>query len=291
MTGKKIAILTTGGRENGLGHLSRMEELRRELLRRGNEVFFAVHDTGGVSLLKDIFVTSWHLNLEELLTLTSSFDVAVVDSYYAEEECFQALASKTRIAIDDYERIHYPVDAVIRPSIFVWGEKTIQNAKVFEGPEFIVVGEDAKKIRRDVEGDALFISAGVGCNEGVLDVFCEAAFRAGVRKVFVVCGNSRKDICRKYGKTIGIAERREPLYNKVRGGERSLRLHSFLAGDQIQKNQINIAGYMSNPGSRVCERDFVPEESPGSTGQGCRITSGGGDPKDSATENNRCCVQ
>ena len=32
---------------------------------------------------------------------------------------------------------------------------------------------------------------------------------------------------------------------------------------------------------------YAGEESPGFIGQGCRITSGGGDSKESATENNR----
>ena len=44
---------------------------------------------------------------------------------------------------------------------------------------------------------------------------------------------------------------------------------------------------MSSPDSRRLCRDAEREESPGSTGQGCLLTAGGSDPKESATEKNR----
>ena len=45
--------------------------------------------------------------------------------------------------------------------------------------------------------------------------------------------------------------------------------------------------YVSDRDGRRLRRNAGREESPGSAGQGCRITSGGGDPRESATENNR----
>ncbi len=47
-----------------------------------------------------------------------------------------------------------------------------------------------------------------------------------------------------------------------------------------------MAGRVSRPDGRSCYgRKVAGEESPGSIDIRCRITSGGGDPRDSATEN------
>ena len=44
---------------------------------------------------------------------------------------------------------------------------------------------------------------------------------------------------------------------------------------------------MSSRDDRWQQYLLLREESPGSIGQGCRLTAGRGDPKESATENNR----
>lgn len=57
---------------------------------------------------------------------------------------------------------------------------------------------------------------------------------------------------------------------------------TFLAGNSlIRYNQRPKADWM------IAARLVLGEESPGFKGQGCQITSGGGDSRESATENNR----
>jgi hypothetical protein len=53
----------------------------------------------------------------------------------------------------------------------------------------------------------------------------------------------------------------------------------------LRRRRYAILYGSSAPGDRGCRK--IPEESPGSIGQGCRLTACRGDPKESATETNR----
>ncbi len=196
---KKILILTTAGKKSGLGHLARMLPLREELLKREITADIYIHDTGEAPFFSYAQYGAWSFANDNLARLTASYDGVVVDSYFPDEATFRAIKSPVKIAIDDFDRLAYPVNAVIRPSIHVWGDNTCQYATVYEGAEFIVINEILKsELVNNPKSSALFITAGGGSNTEVLQTFCLAAKQAGIKKAHVVCGGSEDFATKKH---------------------------------------------------------------------------------------------
>ncbi|EMI17312.1 glycosyltransferase [Rhodopirellula maiorica SM1] len=112
----RVAILTESGDGIGYGHLTRMTALASQLSHSGADVALRVDHKGSGSLPQslDWQILDWRLHPD----VARSVDVAVVDSYLASAADYLALSHRgvKVVAIDDYNRLVYPVHTVVNPN-------------------------------------------------------------------------------------------------------------------------------------------------------------------------------
>lgn len=123
MTGKlRVVILTEGGKDTGLGHITRCISLYQAFEDRGISPGLIVNcDESVLSLLKDknFRILNWMNEKEDLLNAVKQADVAVVDSYLAGADVYETIAETTELAvyIDDNKRLDYPKGIIVNGSI------------------------------------------------------------------------------------------------------------------------------------------------------------------------------
>ena len=119
----KVCILTEGGKNAGLGHITRcisiyqaFEEvgIRVELIVNGDET---VQDR-----LKgrNCSVFDWLDERERLFAAIRDADVVFIDSYLADYDLYEKISdiAKTAVYFDDYLRIKYPKGFVVNGAVF-----------------------------------------------------------------------------------------------------------------------------------------------------------------------------
>lgn len=143
----KVKILTEGGGNMGLGHLSRCSALYTEILKRNVMVEFIVYgNVGEVDFLKGISITNinW-MDKKYLVESISAEDYVIVDSYKAELKLYQYIArlSKRVLYIDDIGRLDYPEGIILNPSLDISAipYKDMCKDRVLYGPEYVILRE------------------------------------------------------------------------------------------------------------------------------------------------------
>lgn len=162
----KIIIFTEGGKDCGFGHLSRCIALAQGIkaVNPGIKASFIIKgDKTASEFLKSQNVVSvnldWLKRPKEAIALAKGADVVIIDSYIAPLSFYSRLAeikseSKFCIAaIDDYNRINYPVDIVVNPSMF-GGRLSYQSAqeakpKYLLGGDYIILRREFWKVPRN----------------------------------------------------------------------------------------------------------------------------------------------
>lgn len=142
---KKLLILTEAGEGVGYGHLTRTLAIASEFIKRGFSVRYLLNDTGKFHFDSSIIETgNWiDENFIEMADLPN-YDYVIFDSYLASIELMKRYSefAKISFAIDDYNRICYPVDVVINPNLFFDQiDYSNQNAKLIGGKDFIILRE------------------------------------------------------------------------------------------------------------------------------------------------------
>lgn len=155
----KAVILTEGGKNIGLGHLARclalVQGIRQAVPRP--EIDFIVNEDRGVKdFLKGQKVRPVILNwIEEVEKLSSSLkkaDLVIIDSYIAPRSFYSFVydskpsLNQCVVAIDDYNRMNYPADIVINPSIY--GDKINYGADIAQEPMYLL-GRDYIILRKE----------------------------------------------------------------------------------------------------------------------------------------------
>ncbi len=115
---EQVLILTEGGKDVGLGHLSRCSALYQAFAQKGASPVLVVN--GEEHILDFIpglqcHIQPW-LDKDVLLSLLQETpDIAVVDSYLAGEDLYQIIARKCKVAVymDDNKRMDYPPGIVV----------------------------------------------------------------------------------------------------------------------------------------------------------------------------------
>ncbi|MCW1713953.1 MULTISPECIES: GNAT family N-acetyltransferase [Synergistaceae] len=116
-----VIILTEGGKYIGLGHLSRCISLYDEIYTRGINVKLIVF--GNIEKYEFLksreFIKENWLKKEYLNNNITNEDFVIVDSYKAEKELYDIIASKSKKAlyIDDYGRLVYPKGIILNPAL------------------------------------------------------------------------------------------------------------------------------------------------------------------------------
>lgn len=189
---KRILIFTEGGLKNGFGHLNRCVALSQGIAavkaKSKREIGVIVNgDKAAQRFLSDHKVNpimlNWIKKRKEALVLAMGADLVIIDSYLAPVAVYYSLyrfsfGQKKRprkyfVAIDDYNRIEYYVDAVINPSIY--GDKisyrrylrrsSYSKVLYLTGKDYIILRKEfwsvpKKKIRKEIK-DVLITFGGI----------------------------------------------------------------------------------------------------------------------------------
>lgn len=163
----KTIILTEGGRNIGFGHSTRCIALTQGIKKADpkTDIEFIVN---GDNSIKDFLkkqnikpvVLNWIEERKKVFSLVKKADLVIIDSYTAPRSFYSFVSNskshpKQRvIAIDDYDRINYPVDVVINPSIY--GDKLsyASNARhepiYLTGKDYIILRKEFWKVPQKV---------------------------------------------------------------------------------------------------------------------------------------------
>ncbi|MCX6582705.1 MAG: UDP-2,4-diacetamido-2,4,6-trideoxy-beta-L-altropyranose hydrolase [Candidatus Aminicenantes bacterium] len=118
----KITILTEGGAEIGFGHVTRCLSLCQAFAaRRHHTRFIVAGDASVAGILKNINfeIFDWRKEEERLMQAIDDVDVALVDSYLANEKVYETISASVKVAVflDDTRRLDYPPGLVLNWSI------------------------------------------------------------------------------------------------------------------------------------------------------------------------------
>lgn len=117
-----ILILTEGGEDSGLGHVTRCASLCQAFREMGVASRFVVNGDKTVeSVLRDenYKFFDWLAERQLLLELLNGTDIAVIDSYHADYELYEDISKsvKTAVYFDDESRFEYPKGFVLNASV------------------------------------------------------------------------------------------------------------------------------------------------------------------------------
>lgn len=120
----KVIILTEGGEDLGLGHITRCYSILQAFLEVGTGTEINMLIDGEIpkfikTAKTNIKTFNWKEQFKYTLKLTGQSDIVIVDSYLLESNRYSALAETTKllVAIDDFGRFDYPSGIVVNFSI------------------------------------------------------------------------------------------------------------------------------------------------------------------------------
>ncbi len=119
----KVAILTEGGINIGLGHITRCKAIYQAFQERGvSPAFFINADDTVTDVVKDLNyeIVDWFQKRKEVLSKVKDFDIVIVDSYLADIQFYEEVSNlvKVPVYIDDNKRLHYPRGIIVNGSIY-----------------------------------------------------------------------------------------------------------------------------------------------------------------------------
>jgi len=194
----KVRILTDAGVNIGFGHLTRCIALYhafKHLKKNNMDVKFIVDaDKKSLNLIdtdNSNIVFAWKKNQKRLDVILKDANLIIVDSYRASISFFNHLKScflKSHIvALDDYNRLNYPVHTVINSAPFAKGIRYKQDniKKYLLGEQFAILRKDfwnppVKKISKNIKD--ILITFG-GMNHSGL-----------IKQIFIAITNLMKDV-------------------------------------------------------------------------------------------------
>ncbi len=116
-------MITEGGVNTGIGHITRCTSLYQAFEEKGIKPQLIVNGDGTAKRLLDgkrYLIFNWLKERERLFELIKDADIVIIDSYLADYALYEYLSktAKTSVYIDDNKRINYPEGIVINGSIY-----------------------------------------------------------------------------------------------------------------------------------------------------------------------------
>ena len=136
-----ITILTEVGKNIGYGHYTRCSSLYQALTNFGNQVRFVVYENEYAINDPNIQSMNWLKSIDFISPIEKN-DFAIIDSYLADRNIYKQLAKRFNkvVAIDDYNRMRYPVDAVVNPNVFFEDiDYSNQTAVCIGGKDYVIL--------------------------------------------------------------------------------------------------------------------------------------------------------
>lgn len=160
---ENIFILTEGGRNIGLGHITRCLSLYQAFEEVKVYPQFIINgEQNIISVLENIKYINldWMDKFDLFLEKISENDIVIIDSYLANFEIYKKISNKVKklAFFDDYNRIKYPKGILINGSIFANEINYDKNEKIkyLLGTDFISIrkefwNNEVKVIREKIE--------------------------------------------------------------------------------------------------------------------------------------------
>lgn len=143
----RLLILTEAGDNIGFGHFSRCTAVATEWAKIGDARMFLHLNGSQRQFVPPGEAFDWLANINAVCHRSNDFDVVLVDSYLAPATAYEHLRNSFGFvaAIDDYQRIVYPVDLVVNPNLH--GDQLDTNQQTAEyigGKRYILLREPFK---------------------------------------------------------------------------------------------------------------------------------------------------
>ena len=151
----RVVILTEGGGNSGLGHISRCLSLYLEISKRKIQCEFIINgDVNYVDFLKGVkYKNENWLSTKFVHDELSSNDYVIIDSYKASKSICKSIVSRSRnvVFIDDIGRLDYPRGIIVNPSL---DANNIDYSKslyttLLSGPDYVIVRPSFFGLRRE----------------------------------------------------------------------------------------------------------------------------------------------
>lgn len=151
----KIIILTEGGKNFGLGHITRCLSLYFEASKRGFLTELIINgDLRNVEFLNETkYKNENWLQKSFLDSIINENDRVIIDSYIAEKDIYEYIFKRCKktIFIDDFGRINYPESIIVNPSLDSSNVNYSNSQKkmLFSGPEFVIIRHSFVNVKND----------------------------------------------------------------------------------------------------------------------------------------------
>jgi len=194
---KRVLILTEAGQNIGYGHLMRCRALQDYFVSQGIETLVLLNYFGDIQCKgnNSIRFIDWLIEIEEVVKYSNIFEFVIIDSYLAPVEYYEFLKSNFGrvIAIDDYNRIEYPVDLLLNTNIY--GDSldySNQHARTVGGSQYVILRESIKNGRNtfkinDFIGKVLVMFGGSDYR-GIMPGLIESIYKDGY-SIIAVAGS------------------------------------------------------------------------------------------------------
>lgn len=145
-----VVVFTELGSGIGYGHVMRCQTLSKSLMKLKCSIIFCIYSSDDEVDRYNTGLTqqyeSWHENEIIFNSLVTSDSIVIVDSYLAKSESYEYLSrvAKRVVALDDYNRVEYPVDCVLNPNIY------FDAIRYGGGPAKFVGGADYCLLREEI---------------------------------------------------------------------------------------------------------------------------------------------
>ncbi|MFZ5998503.1 MAG: PseG/SpsG family protein [Nitrospirota bacterium] len=168
----RVYILTEGGIERGLGHVTRCTSLCQAFREQGIKPEFIVNGDECIKHLQpcgSLRFRDWLTHREDVYSLFKGADIVIVDSYLADADLYYKVSelAKVSVYLDDYKRLAYPKGIVLNGSInavelryperreitYLLGSKYIPLRKEFWDIPEKAVGQHIERILITFGGD------------------------------------------------------------------------------------------------------------------------------------------
>lgn len=124
MKNPRVLILTEGGKNIGIGHITRCTAIYQAFEEKGANPEFIINGDSTISYLledKNYQIFNWLKEKHRLFKIIDEVDSVVIDSYIMPKSFYDKISQKVSgkiVMIDDLNRIKYPKGIVVNPSIY-----------------------------------------------------------------------------------------------------------------------------------------------------------------------------